>query len=132
MKILLLRTKYRPEYTAGVMLINDKFFGYTLEDAVRMTPKQFGVTAIPSGMYQVVVNYSPNFKRDMPLILNVNQFSGVRIHGGNKPGDSLGCPLVAKNRGKGMIWGSLSGELTKRCSRSKKTIWIEIINTREW
>lgn len=131
MKLLLPRTHYTNTETQGILLINNKFFGYTLEDPVRLTPKIKGNTAIPAGLYKVVVTYSPKFKRDMPLILNVPNFRGVRLHGGNTHKNTHGCPLLAKNKGKGMIWGSLEKELTRRLKACKSEIWIEIINTSE-
>ncbi len=132
MKILLLRTKYRKYYTQGIMLIDDVFFGYTLEDEIRLTPKVRKMTAIPEGFYQVVVDYSPRFKRDLPRIKGVNKFKGIRIHGGNTHKNTEGCPLIAKNKGDGKIWGSLSAKLTNKLKRATDDIYIEIINTREW
>ena len=113
------------------MLINGVFFGYTLEDKVRLTPKVPGRTAIPAGVYCVKVDVSPKFKKKLPHIMGVPGFKGVRIHGGNTAADSEGCPLVAKHRAEGKIWGSLSSELTQLISSSKKCVYIEIINTLE-
>ena len=41
---------------------------------------------------------SPRFKKELPLILNVPNFSGVRFHGGNTENDSEGCPLLGMVR----------------------------------
>jgi len=137
MKILTLRTVYKQLTTRGVMLLNGEFFGYTLEDYVRHDKKVYGETAIPAGIYRVVVDYSPRFKRDMPRLIDVPHFQGIRIHGGNTHKNTLGCPLVAKNKSDeallaSKIWGSLESELTRRLkSSSDKTHWIEIINTLE-
>lgn len=131
MKILLLRTHYAKSYTQGIMLIEDKFFGYTLEDALRFTPKEPAKTCIPAGFYKVKVNYSRRFKKLMPLIQHVPGFLGIRIHGGNTPENTSGCPLVAKNRSEGKIWGSLGPWLTELLQRSDEVHWIEIVNTRE-
>lgn len=37
---------------------------------------------------------SSRFKRLMPGLLDVPQFSGIRIHGGNTHEDTEGCPLL--------------------------------------
>ena len=134
MKILLLRDYYTHFTTSGIMLLNSKYFGYTLEDFTRHTPKIKHETAIPEGLYEVKVTYSPRFKRQMPQILNVPGFTGVRIHGGNTHLNTSGCPLVARSRSLqqtgATIWGSLEKELTKRLKASTGKHWIEIINTR--
>lgn len=65
----------------------------TLEDPVRAT-KIKARTAIPAGRYRVVINNSPRFKRDLPLLIGVRNFVGVRIHAGNDPNDTEGCILV--------------------------------------
>ena len=134
MKLLLLRTKYTDVSTRGVMLINDTYFGYTLEDYARNTKKIMHETAIPPGVYEIKVDYSPRFKRLMPRILNVPGFTGIRIHGGNTHKNTSGCPLVAVNKKDWMssstIWGSLGAKLTSKLRKSKdKKHWIEIINT---
>jgi len=133
MKLLLLRTHYTEVDSTGFMTINDKHFSWTLEDPVRFTPKKYGITAIPEGIYQVKVTYSPTFKREMPLIIGVPWFSGIRMHGGNTHKNTLGCPLTAKNRSisasGSTIWGSREKELTRRLKASKGKHWIEIINT---
>lgn len=43
-------------------------------------------------------SYSNRFKKILPSVLNVPNFSGIRIHGGNRAEDSLGCILVGKVR----------------------------------
>ena len=107
----------KEKFTLGKMYINGEFFGYTLEDPVRPAGvKVYGDTAIPALTYAVVVNYSEHFKKALPLLLDVPGFSGVRIHGGNRTSDTLGCILVAKNRdtSRGIIWSSLSDDLCRK------------------
>jgi len=71
MKLLLLRTHYTEVDSTGFMTINDKHFSWTLEDPVRFTPKKYGITAIPAGIYEVRVTYSLRFKREMAQIMGV-------------------------------------------------------------
>ena len=66
---------------------------YTCEDAIRLKkiPK---ITCIPEGKYQVVITFSNRFKRKMPLLLDVPNFTGIRIHSGNYANDTEGCILI--------------------------------------
>lgn len=92
-------------YTIGELSVNNKYLCDTLEDRVRPTgEKVYGETAIPSGTYTVTLSYSNRFKKTMPEILNVPNFSGIRIHCGNSSKDTEGCLLVGKWDGKTENW----------------------------
>lgn len=86
MKIEVIRHTFTGRSTIGSLYIDKKFECYTLEDVVRTGPKVHGQTAIPEGTYEVQITFSPRFKRDLPLLLNVPNFEGVRIHTGNYAG----------------------------------------------
>lgn len=75
----------------------NKFFCYTLEDEIRKE-KVKGETAIPYGKYPLTLSYSPKFGKILPLINNVPNFTGIRIHVGNTEADTDGCLLVGFNR----------------------------------
>ena len=49
---------------------------------------------IPEGKYPVSTTYSPKFKRNLTLLSNVKNRSGIRVHRGTKPEHSRGCILV--------------------------------------
>lgn len=109
MVILLKRIALRDTYTIGRLYIDGQLMCDTLEDKVRDLSKEkkvYGETAIPYGAYKVSWTYSPKFKKYMPLLEDVPQFSGVRIHSGNTAKDSLGCILVGENKQKGMVLNS--------------------------
>ena len=90
------RQKSNDKCTIGKMYIDGVFECYTLEDVVR--PKKIaGQTAIPAGEYDVLINMSNRFKRLLPLLVNVPEFDGVRIHAGNTDADTEGCILVGQS-----------------------------------
>lgn len=103
---LKLKREPHPDYTVGKLYINDIFECFTLEDVIRDV-KIYGQTAIPYGKYKVIINQSVRFKRALPLLLNVPNFEGIRIHTGNKTADTEGCILVGTMRTKdGMVLNS--------------------------
>lgn len=90
---LLKRQDCTKKSTPGMLYVDGVFECYTLEDLVR--PKKVdGCTAIPAGVYHVMINWSNRFKRLLPLLLDVPGFTGVRIHPGNTDKDTEGCILV--------------------------------------
>lgn len=91
--------------TIGELLINDKHLCDTLEDRVRPEgEKVYGKTAIPEGKYEIELTHSPRFKKILPEILNVPNFSGIRIHTGNSSKDTEGCILVGTWDGEKEDW----------------------------
>lgn len=96
MEITVRREQYRPGSTIGRLFIDGAFECYTLEDGIR-TNKVYGETAIPPGSYPVEINYSPRFKQPLPLLRDVPNFEGIRIHAGNTPAHTLGCILVGRS-----------------------------------
>lgn len=78
---------------------------YTLEDCVR-DKKIDGKTAIPNGEYEMVISYSNKFKKLLPLLLQVPNYNGVRLHSGNSEADTEGCILVGLTKGDDYIFES--------------------------
>ena len=121
MKLELQRTTYTDTSTIGKLLIDGKFFCYTLEDKDRglldsmslltiKARKIFGVTAIPKGYYKLSVSMSNRFRRFLPEIHNVKGYEGIRIHRGNYAGDSLGCVIVGARIGVDAVFESTTTE----------------------
>jgi hypothetical protein len=95
MNLTLIRKYPGTDCIIGELFVDGKFECYTLEDIERPV-KIPGVTAIPRGFYEVVITYSERFKKLLPLLLNVPNFDGVRIHTGNVAANTEGCILVGQ------------------------------------
>lgn len=102
MKLKLVRTDLTENSTIGELYIDGQFECYILEDTVR-NEKIAGKTAIPYGTYDVAITYSPRFTRYLPLLLNVPNYSGIRIHKGNYPKDTEGCLLPGRKKSKDAV-----------------------------
>lgn len=132
MRIKLERFFLGDTYTIGRLSIDGKYYCDTLEDKVRdldKEPKVMHETAIPAGTYNVIVNLSPRFKRELPRLLNVPHFDGILIHRGSTAADTSGCILVGENKEKGKVINSTpyEVELTKLIKAAGGAT-IEIVN----
>lgn len=121
----LVREEFTTESTVGKLYfrLSDRdpwtWLCWTLEDVVREAPgkpveawKVNGQTAIPRGAYAVRVTRSARFGVDLPLLLDVPGFAGIRIHGGNTAADTEGCILVAHHHPReDVIQGKATGEV---------------------
>ncbi len=130
MNLRLTRKTFTEESTIGELSVNGKFECFTLEDKVRAV-KIHGRTAIPAGIYEVVITFSDRFKKQLPLLLNVPNFAGIRIHPGNKAADTEGCILVGTTQGKDFIGNSrvafkaLFDKL--QTAMKKEKVFIEVV-----
>ena len=103
-RLKLQRMSCGPVCTIGTMYVDGKQECHTLEDVVRPNgEKVYGQTAIPTGTYNVVITPSNRFKRDLPLVENVPNFEGIRIHPGNTAKDTEGCILVGAGKTTDMV-----------------------------
>ena len=140
-EITLERKEKGIDYTIGILTGLSKDF-FTIEDTDRglsqdmdlvkiKQTKKVSITAIPTGRYKIIISYSPRFKCDMPLLVNVKGFDGVRIHWGNKSKDTDGCILVGNGLAKGMITDSRSAyaQVFKEIKdiRDKEELYINIV-----
>lgn len=105
MKLLLKRLHKTNNSTIGELYVDGKFECYTLEDKEREV-KIKAETAIPKGTYIVGITLSNRFKRLLPILINVPNFEGVRIHSGNSNHDTEGCILVGTTRSEDFIGNS--------------------------
>lgn len=142
MNLTLKRLNLTPNYTEGELYVNGVYFCKTLEDTNRDLNKNgqfdnnekkvYGETCIPYGKYKVILSYSPKFKRELPEILEVPDFQGIRIHRGNKISDTLGCILCGEKVKNGYLSNSTPYEfklveLLKQANLRNEESFIEII-----
>jgi hypothetical protein len=133
MKLTLQREPSTAACTIGRLSIDGKPECWTLEDIVRPPRvKVAGKTAIPPGTYTVVVSMSPRFGVRLPQLLDVPNFTGIRIHPGNTADNTEGCILVGTDRGKNAIlrsraaFGTLLAKLEAAQARDEE-ITIEVL-----
>ena len=91
MYIQLIRNKAKGNAIIGRLIVDGRWYCNTLE--------RVGYQ-IPALCYHVCVTQSPRFKRLLPIVQNVPQRSGIRIHRGSKPEHSTGCVLVPAEKEK--------------------------------
>lgn len=93
----IVRDEKRNDRTLGVLTVPGTDLRLdVLEDKVRPPGvKVYAETAIAEGLYRVVLSESPHFGRITPEILDVPNFTGIRIHCGVRPANTKGCPLVS-------------------------------------
>lgn len=103
--IVVERHTFGDTYTIGKMYINGTYVCDTLEDVIREV-KIKHKTAIPYGTYPVKNTYSPHFKKVLPELFDVPNFSAIRIHAGNTEADTSGCILVGTYDGDRAIKSS--------------------------
>lgn len=123
--------------TIGMLSINTTGINtrpiFTLEDPTR-DAKIAGETAIPAGVFEVRMSYSPRFKRRLPELISVPGFEYIRIHAGNSANgendDTQGCILVGYSRDGDRIGESrvAEGDLCKLLDGWEGYIEIDIRN----
>ena len=129
MYIRLIRNEAKGNAITGRLVIDGRWFCYTLE--------RKGVD-IPALCYHVAVTQSPRFKRLLPIVQNVPQRSGIRIHRGSKSEHSSGCVLVVADntlRGKGIgrSAADVERELTSlilKAQQEHEEIFLEVSDFR--
>ena len=142
MELNVKRIARKDGYTIGRLFINNEYFCDTLEDTDRglkdtmqvneiLAKKVKAQTAIPTGKYDVILTFSPRFKRVLPLLLSVKGYEGVRVHAGNTNKDTEGCLLVGENKEKGQVLNSRATleklmSVLLECEKRKEKVTILI------
>lgn len=77
---------------------------------------------IPALVYKVAVTQSPKFKRLLPVLEQVPNRTGIRIHRGTHPKHAKGCILVARHMEHALT------ELFLTQQRTREEIRLEVCN----
>ena len=108
MKLTVVRTQFGTDATNGLLLIDDKFECYTLEDQYQAV-KVMHETCIPEGTYDIEfrktggfhAKYSERYKNahyGMLHIQDVPNFTYILIHTGNTDEHTSGCLIVGETQ----------------------------------
>ena len=110
-----------------------------LLDAWVRTWKLDGITAIPAGRYLVAWTYSNTFKKYTLQLINVPGYGGIRIHSGNKAGDTRGCIIPGLRRdpnGTDVLQSKLAvaklEEYVYPCLEAGVSVWCDVRNVEDW
>ena len=91
--IKLIRTKKDNKAIRGTLSYQMRNREYELETFTSPTLENADYL-IPAGTYPVENTWSPKFKKFLPLIMDVPDRDGIRIHKGTIPEHSKGCVLL--------------------------------------
>ena len=108
MKLTVVRTQFGIDATSGILLIDDKFECYTLEDQYQAV-KVMHETCIPEGTYDIKfrktggfhAKYTERYKNahyGMLHVQDVPNFTYILIHTGNTDEHTSGCLIVGETQ----------------------------------
>lgn len=132
MKIEVIRTYFSQNFTKGVMLVDNKFFGYTLEPQKKGSNETSYLNrCIDTGKYVAVYEYSAKFKKHLIELKNVRNHTEIKIHSGNFRRDTRGCILVGLRSDVGGILDSkiaveMLNDMAKNAKNSNVKIEVEV------
>ena len=92
-KITLIRNRRVLDAVYGQLTFEMRNREYALE-TFSMPTLENADYLIPAGTYPIERTWSPRFKKFLPLIENVPDRDGIRIHRGTIPEHSKGCILL--------------------------------------
>jgi hypothetical protein len=134
LQLVLNRFDATSDRTIGEMTIGGVHECFTVEDCIRPAGEKVpGKTAIPAGRYRVLITFSNRFQKHLPELLNVPNFTGVRIHSGNTAADTEGCLIVGRaHEGDAVLesrlaLGALQPKIIDAIAAGRE-VWITISN----
>ncbi len=132
MKIEVVRTYFNQNYTKGIMLVDNKFFGYTLEPQRKgCSETSYLNRCIDAGKYVAVYEYSAKFKKHLIELKNVRNHTEIKIHAGNYRKDTHGCILVGLRSDVGCVLDSrlaidMLNDMAKNAKNSNVKIEVDV------
>jgi len=111
MKLLLIRNKFNHNAVIGDLYVDNIYFCYTLENKKYL---------LKEGIYNIVIRYSPKFKR---LMLAIEDNLTIMIHPANKSDELQGCIAV------GMIADKNKWEWIGNSRQAEKILYDKIISS---
>lgn len=138
MKLKLIRFSSQEDSTSGMLLINNEFACYTLEDEQREV-KVYGETAIPLGTYEIkfrnVGGFHERYKKrftglhvGMLELQDVPNFQFILIHCGNTDDNTHGCILLGDSQENNiLVKDGFIGKSTQAYKRVYKQISDELV-----
>lgn len=132
MKIEVVRTYFNQNFTKGIMLVDDKFFGYTLEPQIKGNNETSYLNrCINAGKYVAEYEYSAKFKKHLIELKNVRNHTEIKIHSGNFRKDTRGCILVGLRSDVGCVLDSrlavdMLNDMAKNAKNSNVKIEVEV------
>lgn len=134
MELKLKRTDIFKDHTLGRLYADGQLMCDTLEPTRRdLSAGRFqpGRTAIPEGRYPVVITYSQEFYKWLPLLLHVPRFKDVRIREGHTVDNTAGDILIGIHREKNAIldshlWVPRLKRLIVQAKDRGEPVWIII------
>ena len=106
MRLMLVRDSFSSSSTDGVLFVNSRPFCNTLEPAIGKKVKYGRGCCVAPGTYSIDFHYSSKFCKYMLTLCGVRGRSGILIHSGNVPKDTLGCILVGERENFGVLSNS--------------------------
>jgi len=132
-KLTMQREKSVKDATLSKLYHNGAYICDVLEDVVRekkglsvLSWKIKGVTAIPAGTYEIVLETSGRFGPNTMTLKNVPGYGYIRCHSGNLAIHTEGCLLFGMRAGPALISDSI-----KNVKKVFSLLWTEAFSKGE-
>ena len=97
MSVEITRLEQTERGTLGVILVDGRVVCYSLE--LPWKENKPNVSCIPTGQYDLLLEWSPAFGKDLYELYGVDGRSEIKIHIGNSLGEMKGCIILGTDVG---------------------------------